>query len=61
MPSELRKSGPGAFRPQYVLEAACGSALGVQRQSVDWRKLTVWLAVVAGPWTVLVLLVGALL
>ena len=62
MPSKFGKRfQPRAFPPQYVLEAAGDATVHGSRRSVDWRKLTVWLAVIAGPWTVLVLLVGALL
>ncbi len=61
MPGEVGDSQSGAFRSQYVLETVGGGAVGGARLTVDWRKLTVWLVVITAPWTMVALLVSALL
>ena len=57
MPGKLRTH----WHPREILPAAEGTAVFGPRRMLDWRKLTVWLAMITGPWAALVMLVRAFL
>jgi hypothetical protein len=56
----MQEKAPTAARSRNVLTARVNTAVRLSRDTVDWRKLTVWVAVIAVPWTVLVFLFSAL-